>query len=217
MELFGDESGHLRSLLKGEEDIFVLGVVAGNEECCMRCPKRAVRRVQDIEEARWNDLTDLQRRRLIDCLTDCEPSLSFGYVAIQREDLLDLDRHYRLYEDDLQYAWDLCVIGDCYAELVGQLTSGDNNFTFTFDRIFSKKMSNRVTEVIQETTRGLSVQHRSSRKTVGIQTADCFAGAVREHLLKGQPWLEKFQDVTCATGFALACVERRLYDEKPGP
>lgn len=213
MELYGDESGHLRSLLDGEEDLFVLAVVAGNEECCMRCPKRAVRSVQNIEEARWSDLTDVQRRRLIDCLTDCEPDLSFGYVAIQRKDLLSLDRHYRLYEDDLQYAWDLCVIGDCYAELIGQLVEDDAYSTFTFDRIFSKKMSNRIAEIIEETITNPSILHENSHKAIGIQTADCFAGAVREQLLEERTWLDRFQDITCATEFALAGVERRLYEE----
>lgn len=217
MELYGDESGHLRSLLEGEEDLFVLAVVAGDPECCMRCSKRVVRNVKDIEEARWSDMTDTQRRRFIDCLIECEPDMSFGYVAIQQRDLLNLQRYYRLYEDDLNYAWDLCVIGDCYAELVRQLISNDANPRFTFDRLFSKKMSDRVVDVIRETTPGLEMNHGNSRQTSGIQTADCFAGAVREHLLEERDWLHKFQGVTCATNFALAGVERRLHEEGTGP
>ena len=121
MELFGDESGHLRSILSGECDLFVVAVVGGTPTRCRACPKRAVRSVQDISEAHWCDLTDTQKRRVVDCLTESRSGLSFGYVAIEPEDIHQLQNHYRLYEDDLEHAWDLCVIGDCYAELILQL------------------------------------------------------------------------------------------------
>lgn len=217
MELYGDESGHLRSLLDGDEDLFVLAVVAGNAECCMRCPKRAVRNVTNIEEARWNDLTATQRRRLVDCLAECEPDLSLGYVAIEQCDLRQLQGHYRLYEGDLKYDWDLCVIADCYASVVEELLQSEGNYTFTFDRLFSKKMSGRVVEAMHETTPELEICHDDSRKVAGIQTADCFAGAVREDRLREQNWLDEFEEVSDATKFALATIEDRLLNAKTGP
>ena len=217
MEFYGDESGHLRSLLEGDEDLFVLAVAAGDPECCMRCPKRAVRNVSNIEEAKWSDLTDTQRRRMIDCLAKCEPDLSFGYVAIELEDLHRLKNHHRLYQDDLRYDWDLCVIGDCYAELVRDLAGDRNGYSFIFDRMISKRKSNKVVEVIEETTRGLNVSYDNSRKTDGIQTADCFAGAVREDRLRKQNWLDEFEEVNDSTESALATVEERLFGAKTDP
>jgi len=216
MELYGDESGHLRSLLEGNDEIFVLAVVAGDRECCMRCPKRAVRNVTDIEEARWSDLTKTQRRRLVECLVECEPELSFGYVAIEQSDLHDLEGHYLLYEDALKYDWDLCVIADSYTSLVGELVRTEPA-VFTFDRLISKKMSERVTEVMNQTISSLEIRHDDSRKTTGIQTADCFAGAVREDWLRGAGWLDNFEDVTDVTDSALATVEKRLLDAETGP
>lgn len=179
---------------------------------CIKCPKRTVRNVTDIEEAKWSDLTDTQRRRVVDCLTEFEPDLSFGYVAIERNDLLDLQNHYRLYEDDLTCDWDLCVIGDCYASLVGELARNEGSRAFTFDRLFSKKMSDRVVEVMRESKPELEIRHGNSRRVVGIQTADCFAGAVREDQLAGQNWLDEFEGVVDVTESALDTVERRLSD-----
>jgi len=212
MDLYGDESGHLRSLLQGDDEIFVLAVVAGNREWCLRCPKRAVRRVTDIEEAKWSDLTLAQRRRLVDCLVECEPTLSFGYVAIERSDLRQLRRHYRLYEDDLTYGWDLCVIADCYATLVEALLQGTGTHTFTFDRLFSKKMSAKVVEAMDEMPPELDIHHDDSRKVTGIQTADCLAGAVRDDWLGKQNWIDEFGTVNDVTDSALATVEKRLLD-----
>lgn len=220
MELFGDESGHLRSLLDGDCNLFVISLVAGDPARCRACPKRAVRNVQDISEARWCDLTEIQKRRMIDCLVDCGADLSYGYVAIEHADLHDLERHYRLYEDDLRYAWDLCIIGDCYAELAGQLIDGRaSDCRLTFDRFMSQKMSDRIIEVIHETRSDLVVEHGNSRQVGGIQTADCFAGAVREHLQEDEDWLDSFDDnlVTCGTNYALAGVEHRLFAEETAP
>jgi hypothetical protein len=217
MELYGDESGHLRSLLEGDEDLFVLAVVVGDPECCVRCPKRTVRDVRNIEEAKWSELTDTQRRRMIECLAGCKPSLSFGYVTIKQSDLLQLQDHYRLYEDDLRYGWDLCVIADCYASISGELLQGKGAHTFTFDRLFSKKMSERVIDMMTEMTPELEVRHADSRKVTGIQTADCFAGAVREDRLRKQNWLDELEEVSNVTESALATVEERLLDLKTGP
>lgn len=217
MELYGDESGHLRSLLGGDEDLFVLAVVAGSPECCIRCPKRAVRNVTNIEEARWSDLTATQRRRLVDCLVECEPDLSFGYVAIEQNDLHGLQNHYRLYEDDLRYDWDLCVIADCYASIVGKLLQSSESQTFTFDRLVSKKMSKKVVETMRETIPELEICHDDSRKVTGIQTADCFAGVVRGNRLRDQSWLDEFEDVSDVTESALATVEERLLGVKTVP
>lgn len=217
MELYGDESGHLRSLLDGNEDLFVLAVVAGNPECCMRCPKRAVRNVTDIEEARWSDLTATQRRRLVDCLVECEPDLSLGYVAIEQSDLHQLQGHYRLYEEELKHDWDLCVIADCYASIVKELLQSKRSHTFTFDRLSSKKMSGKVIEAMHETTPELEIDHDDSRKMTGIQTADCFAGAVREDRLRERNWLDEFEEVSDVTESALATVEDRLLNVKTDP
>ncbi|WP_135854716.1 DUF3800 domain-containing protein [Halorussus salinus] len=217
MELYGDESGHLRSLLEGDEDLFVLAVVAGEAERCIRCPKRTVRNVTNIEEAKWSELTDTQRRRMVECLIECEQDLSFGYVTIDQSALLQLQAHYRLYEDDLRYAWDLCVIADCYASIIGELLQDRSGHIFTFDRLFSKKMSGRIIETMTETTPELKVRHEDSRKVTGIQTADCFAGAVRADRLQGQNWLDQFEEVSDVTESALVTVEERLLGAKTGP
>lgn len=212
MELYGDESGHLRSLLEGDEDLFVLAVVAGKSEDCMRCPKRAVRDVTDIDEARWSDMTDIQRRRLMDCLADYEPDLSFGYVALEQRDLLRLQNYYRLYEDNLTRDWDLCVIADCYAKLVGELLQIEGNHTFTFDRLFSKKMSGKIVDEMNNMIPELEIRHDDSRRVTGIQSADCLAGAVRDERLRGGDWLDTFERVTDVTEPALTAVEERLLD-----
>lgn len=141
MDLYGDESGHLRSLLGGDCDLFVLALVAGDPIRCQACAKKTVRAVDDIAEAKWNELTDTQKRRFVDCLADAT-DLSFGYVAIEPNDLHELEGNYRLYEDDLRYSWDLCALGDSYAELANQLASTQTNCTLTFDRVFGKKQSN---------------------------------------------------------------------------
>lgn len=220
MQLFGDESGHLRSILQGDCDLFVVGLVAGDSTRCRSCPKKAVRNIQDINEAHWSELTQTQKRRLVDCLTASEEELSFGYIAIEPADLHELDKHYRFYEEDLEYAWDLCVIGDCYAELVLQLVDGGaTNPTFTFDEFMSGKMSNRIVDVMADRVDGVSIEYGNSRQISGIQTADCFAGAVREHLSGDRNWLDEFDshNIVCGTEYALATVERRLYEGSTGP
>lgn len=64
MEAYGDVSGHFKSLVDGHCEVVVVGVVSGDRIAAGRCPKRTVRSVRNVEEAKWSDLTDVQKRRL---------------------------------------------------------------------------------------------------------------------------------------------------------
>lgn len=218
MEFFGDESGHLRSLLGGACELFVLAVVGGDLMACSRCPKRAVRNASDLAEAKWSDMTDVQKRRMVDCLRDSD--LSFCYVAIRESDLRDLDDHYLLFQDRLHLDWDLAVMADAYAEMLAHLAPNSSScYPFTFDQMIGKRQSDEVADAITERLPAFDVDHAGSRQVRGLQTADCFAGAVAESLRGESDWLAQLDDanVTCTTEYALISVEKRLHDVKTDP
>lgn len=220
MEFFGDESGHLNSLLDGACDLFVLAVVGGDRIACGRCPKRTVRNVSNLAEAKWSDMTDVQKRRMVDCLCDAGGDLSFCYVAIREADLRRLDGHYLLFQDRLRSDWDLMVMADAYAEMLSQLAPDSGvGYPFTFDRMIGKRQSDEVANAITRRLPQFDVRHAGSRQIRGLQAADCFAGAVAESLRGESDWLARFDDsnVTCATEYALIGVENRLHDVKTDP
>lgn len=220
MEFFGDESGHLNSLLDGNCDWFVLAVVGGDPLACGACPKRTVRNVSDAAEAKWNDLTEVQKRRMVDCLRDAAEDLRFCYVAIRKSDLVALDHHYLLFQDQLRHDWDLVVMAEAYASMLVEVAPEPNQgYPFTFDRIFGKAQSDVITEVLDERLPSFETRHAGSRQVRGLQAADCLAGAVAESLRDDADWLSTLgqSDVTCATEYALIGVEKRLHEVKTGP
>lgn len=220
VHLYGDESGTLRNVLRGEEEVFVLGVVAGGQFDCAACAKRAVREVTDLAEAKWNDLTELQKRRVIDCFRE-KTDLSFGFAAIERESLLDLEGHYLLFRDDsFATDWDLLTIAHGYCELLHALpVSVTSQDRFRFDQLASRSISTEVLDRVESRWPELDAGYGSSRQIRGIQAADCFAGAVAEDLKRGTTWREELdgRGVVDVSAETLIRLERLLHDERAGP
>lgn len=218
MKYFGDASGHLRNLLHGECEVYVAGVVGGDPNDCLRCPKRAVRRVSDIDEARWADLQDVQKRRLFDCFV--ESDISFGYVKITAQQLQQLEHSYLLYQNvSFPPDWDLAVEAHAYAEILRRLTSIDREtFEFVFDRIIANKQSNAVANQIEQIVGDVSASFISSHSSHGVQAADCFAGAVAEDHKSDTARIEQVdQDTAVPSQSVLSRLEERLVQHEPEP
>lgn len=99
MPYYGDISGHFRGLLRDEFETCAVGVVGGPKTDCARCPKRAIRRVQDMNEAKWYDMKFKEKRRFFECFDEYTPPLSYGYAAFSKDDFTRLRNHYKLFED----------------------------------------------------------------------------------------------------------------------
>ncbi len=195
MYAYGDESGHLRSLLDGNCDVFVLAVVAGEQHNCGACPKQAVRRIPDLDEAKWSDLMEYQKRRVVDCFTDQKRDLSFGYIALSRSDLQELDNSYLLHQDRaFDRDWDLSVIGHGYTHILRHIIDDGKHIDFTFDRRFGKAQSDQVNQTLYQSGLDMSTRHKSSHGTRGIQAADCVAGLVAEEYRDGRRWIDELHE-----------------------
>lgn len=202
MNVYGDESGHLRNLLNGQCDVFVLAIVAGNEHDCGGCPKRAVRRATDMAEAKWNEMSTNQKRRTLNCFDEADRDLYLGYVTVSREDIEELPHSYRIHQGRaFRIDWDLAVIAHGYARLLGDISKhADSELRFTFDRLFKKKQSDEIAALIEEERPGTEISHGSSRQIRGIQAADCLAGAVSEMYRNDQNWFQHFEtELHCKT------------------
>lgn len=189
MDYFGDESGKLKGVLNGHCDVCVIGVVAGTKIDCMRCPKRTVRRVDDIPEAKWNDLLDTQKRRLFECFAD-QDNLQFGYSLFTRDKLQTMENYHLLYQDvNFPPAWDLALAGYAYGEILYEMgVPEERRSFFEFDRIASQKQSDAVVDHISHFVDLSNVYYNGSRQSQGIQAADCFAGAVAEDFKRDTDW-----------------------------
>lgn len=75
-----------------------MAIVGGDQVSCGRCPKKTVRNIQDIDEAKWNNLFDEQKRRLFECLADVD-YIEFGYAVFKRDQLHSLENYHYLYQD----------------------------------------------------------------------------------------------------------------------
>ncbi|APX98580.1 DUF3800 domain-containing protein [Natronorubrum daqingense] len=213
MQGFGDVSGHFRSLIIGECDVVVVGVVFGDLIQANRCAKQTVRNVQDVEEAKWSDLTETQKRRFIDCLTEHDDTY-LGYAKFTRKQLRSLKDQYLLYQDvSFPPDWDLALTGYAYGELLFERGARDENrVDFVFDHVASQSDSADIATHIEEFVPGCNPKYKSSHSSLGIQTADCFAGAVAEDHKKGTDWLSTFDAdriMTC-TETALAQFQNDL-------
>jgi len=213
MDYFGDVSGDLRGLLNQNSKVVVVGVVAGDQVSCGRCPKQAVRRVDDIQEAKWNDLTDIQKRRLFECFAD-QDDLEFGYAVYDRDRLHSMDKYHYLYQDvSFPPDWDLALTGYAYGELLFEMDSpGDQRAIFTFDRVASKPQSKAVKKHVEEFVPDTNVFVGGSQQSGGIQAADCLAGAVAEDIKRDTDWIDHLdrESITTATYTSLAKLETLL-------
>lgn len=213
MEAFGDVSGHFRGLLGGGCDVVVVGVAVGDGILAGRCPKKTVRNVKDIPEAKWYDLTELQKRRFIDRVADQE-ALKFGYAKFTRDSLNTIKNHYLLHQNvDFPPAWDLALTGYTYGEVLFEHNAQDESVAvFTLDRVASKPQGKAICQHVQTFVPNINPFLEGSRQSPGIQAADCFAGAVAEDHKYGTSWLDAIDDsrITDCGSAALVQLENDL-------
>jgi hypothetical protein len=191
MDAFGDVSGGFRGLIKGHCPVVVVGVVIGDRIAAGRCPNKTVRTVEDIPEAKWNDLTETQKRRHFECFGENE-HLRFGYARFTSNHLHSLKNHYLLHQDvSFPPAWDLALTGYAYGEILFEYDAREERrVIFEFDRVASKKQSEHVANHIEQFVPEVNPFIKGSRQSSGIQAADCFAGAVAEDHKRGTEWLD---------------------------
>lgn len=207
MDYFGDVSGHFRGLLNNECPVCVVAIVEGIKIDAYRCPKRTIRDVKNVKEAKWTDLTDVQKRRLLECFAN-QDELRFGYALFTRDKLHTMDEYHYIYWEDsvLTPAWDLMLTGYAYGEILFELNARDDRRShFTYDRVASKKQSKIIGEHVTDYVSPEGLLAASSEKNPGVQAADCFAGAVAEDFKKGTNWLDHFDE-----GDYLGCSENSL-------
>ena len=193
MYYYGDVSGDFRGLLNGHCDVVVVGVVGGGKIDCMRCPKKTVRRIDDIPEAKWNDLTDVQKRRFFDCFTGQE-DVRYGYAQFDKEMLHTMDNYHHIYQDVcFPPDWDLALTGYAYGEILYEMDVTDDRHQpiFEFDRVASKQQSVDVKEHVEEYVPDANIFIQGSRQSHGIQAADCLAGGIAEDEKNGTDWLNE--------------------------
>jgi len=219
MDAFGDASGDLRGLLNGDCEVYVAAVVAGDRMACGRCAKKAVRQIDDIAEAKWNDLLPKQKRRLFECFADND-YLEFGYAVFTAEQLQSLRLSHLLYQDvHLPPDWDLALEGYAYGELLFELGAKDERTVFAFDRVASTPQSEAVEEHVQHFVENAMTDYVGSRRSSGVQSADCFAGAVAEDIKSDTDWLSYIDDENIyeQTHMSLVQLEHRLEEFDAGP
>ncbi len=219
MDAFGDASGDLRGVLNGDCEVYVAAVVAGDRMSCGRCAKKAVRNIDDIPEAKWNDLMPKQKRRLFECFADNE-HLEFGYAKFTQEQLQSLRLSHLLYQNvNLPPDWDLALEGYAYGELLFEMGATEEHTVFAFDRVSSKTQSQAVEDHVHHFVENAMTDHVGSRQSPGVQSADCFAGAVAEDIKKGTDWLSYIDDdkIYEETHMSLLQLEQRLEEYDAGP
>jgi len=213
MECFGDVSGHFRGLIQHDCDVVVVGVVFGDSIAASRCPKKIVRKVDDIKEAKWHDLTEVQKRRIIECLSDNDV-LTFGYSKFTAEMLHALECHYLLHQNvEFPTAWDLALTGYAYGEILFEYGAQDEQRVIFYpDRVASVSQAEEMVDHTADFADLTQVSISASHNKGGIQAADCFAGAIAEDYKNGTSWLDEFDDddVIETTAAAIAQLEADL-------
>lgn len=145
---FGDESGNFRNLLNGHCSHFSLSIVVGDRFASMGCVKGAIRRAEDLQEARWNELTDLQKRRVIDEINS--RAVEIFYLVIDRDDLRDIKHNFALYDADrMTVRPSSYATATMYAALLGEAGLQDID-RFNFDRITSRTCPMRLSAFYNE-------------------------------------------------------------------
>ena len=206
MYAFGDESGNFRNLLSGNEPYFALAVVAGDSDACRACAARTIRLSDSMKKAKWNELTDVEKRRFIDTVSDRD--VRVAYAVTEQSDFNRMRHSYALYEAGrMGIRPTSFVTGTMYAALL--LSFEDSVSTFEFDKVWSDDISETVVGVLQEVGASFDPSPVISSQSKGVQTADCAAGAVREHVLDGG-WQSALRDWRDESEYALATVEKWL-------
>lgn len=206
MHAFGDESGNFRNLLSGNEPYFTLAVVAGEPNACGACAGRTIRLSESMKEAKWNDLTDVEKRRFLDSVS--ERDLRVAYAVTEQSDFDRMRHSYALYEASrMRVRPTSFVTGAMYAALL--LSFEESVATFDFDKVWSDDISETVVRVLEDVGASFDASPIISSQSKGVQTADCAAGAVREHALGGG-WQSALRDWSDESEYALATVEKWL-------
>lgn len=220
MHYFGDVSGHLRGLLTGDCEVCVFAVVGGDHVSAGKCAKKAVRRIDDIPEARWNDMRDVQKRRFFDCLASQQDIVEYGYSVVTATQLKSLDNYHLLYQD-VDLVWDLAFTGYVYGEILFAMGADEEHRAlFTFDRVASKPQCEKVAKHLSKFIPDVHVEYDGSRQSHGIQTADCLAGGIAEDTRKDTSWQSQLDRSGVTEGMnsaALAHLESSLFDINSGP
>jgi hypothetical protein len=206
MPAFGDESGNFRNLLSGNEPYFVLAVAAGERTACGACAGRTIRLSDSMKEAKWNDLVDVEKRRFLESVSD--RSVQVAYAVAERSDFDRMRHSYALYDETRMHVRPTSfVTGAMYAALL--LSFEESVRTFEFDKVWSDDISAAVVDVLNEVGTSFDATPVISSQSKGVQTADCAAGAVREHALSGG-WQSALRDWSDESEYALATVEKWL-------
>lgn len=215
MAYFGDVSGHFRGLLNGHCDVCVVAVVAGDPLNCQRCPKRTMRRVSGQDQARWNELKEVEKRRFFQCLNKEGPSLSIGFGTYKQEQLNSLQSSHMLYLDDRATDWDIALKALSYTEVLMEMTEGSQSIDFTADQFASTPQRQTLVDMIENRLNYVSASTASAKQKVGIQTADCVAGGIREQCEGGEPWMDYLDDTKIIPNinhWSLAALQHYLSD-----
>lgn len=213
---FGDESGNFRGLLSGNEHYFGVAVVKGEPEQCARCPKRAVRRASNVREARWADMTSVQRRRISDCIRSVG-SLEAATVIVEPDDLRMLTNGFVLRQDSRGYDNDMIALACFYGAAIAELgITQESRPTFTFDRCISRSASDQVRDLLKENGFNGCINHRSSTEVRGIQLADCIIGAAVSDEFDDTEYLKECP-ITDISQYGMAVLEKTLSELRAGP
>lgn len=188
MPYYGDISGSLKGLISGDDELCVAAIVGGDVDDCCRCPKQTIRNVADIEEARWYNLLDTQKRRFVDCLRSNRKCLDAGYAKIRERDLQKLSGSYKIYQPDYIPEWPILFRSDIYFEILNSLTDTNSRDWFYPDRIHSPKQCELLEDELNEYLPQFNISTACSRQKKGIQTADCLAGSIRETEIGRTDW-----------------------------
>ena len=195
--IYGDESGNIYNLLKRECSCFVVAVVAGGMHRCRSCPKRQVDRSSDSREFSWRNAPDVEKRRMMQCLSDKD--LQFAHIAIRPENVDHLDNSHMLYQEPPQYVTKL-VTSQAYLVLLESIQINTNRARFLFDPLFN--ISDEIAEIVdEETPNKISVASQSSHGEKGIQAADAVAGAVNDKKRKDLDWVDELSTVSETDSF----------------
>lgn len=220
MNYYGDVSGHFRGLLNGECPVVAVGVIQGLQHSAYRCPKKTVRHVSDIKEAKWNDMTDVQKRRLFECFAG-QDDIQFGYATFTRDQLHTVDNYHLIYQGLRgELDWDLALTGFAYGEVLFEFGAPDEQrVVFEFDRIASKPQTRLVGEHVETFVDSANWFGTHSEDNPGIQAADCLAGAVTEDYKFDTNWLDYLADEDCyeVSAASLIQLEALLAEYETGP
>lgn len=195
MDYFGDESGQFNALLSGEEHCISHAVIKSPSRESMTCSNKVVRSIKNVSEVKWNDMRYEDKRRFLDCFSKRESDIHVATATITQSDIKSLDHNYLLYQDSLQYISPIMFAGIVYGGLLIELDiHEDSTPSFKFDRLYSKKQSNKVTDVVLNQISHIDCSSHNSQNIRGIQSADCIAGAVREDCYKNTSWMNHLQN-----------------------